>query len=147
MEFRETIQADLKVAMKAGRKDAVRTLRMLSAAVKNKEIELGHALTADEAVAVVRSGVKQRNDAIAQYRDAGRAELAEQEAEEVTVLEQYLPAALPEQELEDIVTRAIADLGASGMKDMGTVMKSVMAAVAGRADGSAVSAKVREKLA
>jgi len=147
MEFRDTIQADLKAAMKAGQKDAVRTLRMLMAVVKNKEIELGRPLGADDAIAVVRSGIKQRKEAIAQFRDGGRVELAEQEEAEAAVLERYLPAALPEQELESIVTRVIADLGASGMKDMGGVMKQVLAEVAGRADGAAVSAKVRERLA
>jgi len=133
--------------MKSGDKAALGTLRMVSAALKNRKIELLRELTDEDALAVIRTGIKQRRDAITQFRDGGRAELAAQEEAEVAVLERYLPAQMPDAELDAIVARVIADSGATGMKDMGGVMKQVLTEVAGRADGSAVSARVKQRLA
>ncbi|MDH4229423.1 MAG: GatB/YqeY domain-containing protein [Nitrospirota bacterium] len=147
MTLRETIQEDTKAAMKSGDKAALGTLRMVSAALKNRKIELLRELTDEDALAVIRTGIKQRRDAITQFRDGGRAELAAQEEAEVAVLERYLPAQMPDAELDAIVARVIADSGATGMKDMGGVMKQVLTEVAGRADGSAVSARVKQRLA
>lgn len=147
MTLRDRIQDDLKAALKGGRKDAVRTLRMLQAAVKNREIELRHPLSDDEFIRVVQGQVKQRKDAIAQYQAGNRPDLVAQEQAEADLLAGYLPEPLDEAELEAIVDAAVRELGASGMKDMGAVMKQVLAACAGRAEGAVVSAKVRARLA
>lgn len=132
--------------MKAGEKDAVRTLRMVGAAIKNREIELRHELADEDVVRVVQGAVKQRKEAIAQYRQGGRDDLVAQEQAEVGVLERYLPEQLSDEELDGIVEGAIRELAATGLKDMGAVMKRVLAACAGRVDGARVNAKVRERL-
>jgi uncharacterized protein YqeY len=145
--LRERIQGDLKSALKAGDKDAVRTLRMVEAALKNKQIELRRDLNDAEVVQAVQGGIKQRRDSIAQYEKGGRADLVAQEEAEVAVLTEYLPAQLSEAELTALVEAAIADVGATGPKDLGAVMKQVMAKAAGRAEGGRINALVRAKLA
>lgn len=145
--LRERIQGDLKSALKAGDKAAVRTLRMVEAALKNKQIELRRDLSDAEVVQAVQGGIKQRRDSIAQYGKGGRADLVAQEEAEVTVLTRYLPAQLSEAELTALVEAAIAEVGATGPKDLGAVMKQVMAKAAGRAEGGRINALVRAKLA
>ena len=145
--LRERIQGDLKSALKAGDKDAVRTLRMVEAALKNKQIELRRDLSDAEVVQAVQGGIKQRRDSIAQYEKGGRADLVAQEEAEVAVLTRYLPAQLSEAELTALVEAAIAEVGATGPKDLGAVMKQVMAKAAGRAEGGRINALVRAKLA
>jgi uncharacterized protein YqeY len=147
MTFRDRIQDDLKAALKEGRKDAVRTLRMLQAALKNREIEVRHPLNDDEVTRVIQGQVKQRNDSIAQYEAGNRPDLVAQERAEADLLAAYLPEPLSEAELDGLVDAAIREVGAGGMKDMGAVMKHVLAACGGRADGSVVNAKVRARLA
>ncbi|MFQ5508780.1 MAG: GatB/YqeY domain-containing protein [Leptospirillia bacterium] len=147
MGLRERIQADLKVAMKAGEKGVVGTLRMLQAALKNREIELRRPLEDAEETAIVQTAIKQRKDSRAQYEAGGRQDLADQEKFEIEVIQAYLPPQLSDEALERIVDAAVSETGATGMKDMGAVMKCVLARCAGQADGSTVSAKVREKLA
>lgn len=147
MTLRERIQGDLKSALKAGRKDAVRTLRMLEAALKNKQIELRRELTDAEVVQAVQGGIKQRRDSIAQYEKGGRDDLVAQERAEVEVLTEYLPAQLTDAELEAMVQAAITEVGATGLGDLGAVMKHVMAKAAGRAEGGRINALVRAKLA
>ena len=147
MALRERIQEDLKAALKGGRKDALRALRMLQAGLKNREIELRRPLTDDDVVKAVQGAVKQRKDSITQFQAGGRADLVAQEQAEVDVLSAYLPAQLGAAELEALVDAAIAEVGATGPKDMGAVMKRAMALCAGKADGSAVNALVRAKLA
>jgi uncharacterized protein YqeY len=137
----------LKSALKAGRKDALRTLRMLEAALKNKQIELRRELSDAEVVQAVQGGIKQRRDSIAQYEKGGRDDLVAQERAEVEVLTDYLPAQLSDAELEAMVQAAITEVGASGMGDLGAVMKQVMAKAAGRAEGGRINALVRAKLA
>lgn len=146
MPLAEKIQEDIKSAMKSGQKDAVGALRMLSSALKNKQIELQRPLADDDVVRVVQSAIKQRKDAAQQFDDAGRGELAAKERAEVVVFEAYLPAQLSDAELEGLVEQAVAAVGATGPKDMGAVMKHVLAACAGRAEGAVVSAKVRARL-
>jgi uncharacterized protein YqeY len=147
MALRERIQDDLKSALKGGRKDALRALRMLQAGLKNREIELRRPLEDDDVLKVIQGAVKQRKDSIAQYEAGGRDDLVAQERAELDVLSAYLPEQLGQAELEALVDAAIAEVGASGPKDMGAVMKRALALCAGRADGAAVNALVRAKLA
>ena len=143
MSLAEQIRADVTAAMKAGERDRVSALRLvLSEMQKASKEDAG----ADEQ-AVLRRERKRRREAEAAYRDAGRAELAEQEAFEAGVIEAYLPAELSDAELDGLIQDAIATTGASSPRDMGRVIKSVIEASGGRADGKRVSARAREALA
>jgi uncharacterized protein len=137
----DTVKADLTDAMRAGDRDRVGRLRLLLSELQKAEKEG----TSDE-VAVLRRERKRRLDAAEQFRDAGRSELAESEEAEASLIEAYLPAELSDDELRKLVEDAVASSGASSPKDMGAVMKAVMPAVGGRADGKRVSAHVREVL-
>ncbi len=130
--------------------DAVRlsTLRMLKAALMNREIERGHTLDDGESLQVVASLVKQRKDSIEQFTQGGRLELADKERAEIHVLETYLPAAAEPAVVEKAVADAIQETGATSPKDMGRVMKVVLARLAGQTiDGKAINELVRRKLA
>ena len=147
MSLSKQIVSDLTAAMKA--QDAARTstLRMVKAAMMNRQIEKGSELNDDDMQKLLRSLVKQRRDSIEQYEKAGRQELVDKEAAEIAVIETYLPAAASREEIEQAVAAAIAETGASSMKDMGGVMKAVQAALAGKnADGRLVSEVVKTKL-
>ena len=148
MSLKERITGDMTAAMKA--KDAARlsTLRMVKAAVQNREIEKGGELSDEELTKALQSLVKQRRDSVEQYEKAGRAELAEKERAEIAVIEEYLPRAASREEIERAVAEVIAETGASSMKEMGAVMKAALARLAGRnADGKTVSEVVKSKLA
>jgi uncharacterized protein YqeY len=126
---------------------AARTLRMLKAALMNREVERGRALDDGEARQVVSALVKQRRDSIEQFTKGGRKDLADKETAEIAILEGYLPPAVDAVELEKAVDAAIASTGATSAKDMGRVMKAVMADLAGKTvDGKAVNELVRRKL-
>ena len=148
MPLNEKIAADLTAAMKA--KDAPRlsALRMLKAAVMNKGmVEKGRDLEDAEVLQVVASLVKQRRDSIDQFAKAGRTDLVDKETAEIAILEHYLPPAVSAEEIEAAVDAAIAETGATSVKDMGKVMKAVMPKLAGKnADGKAVNDAVRRKL-
>jgi len=147
MLLKSQIDSHLTEAMKA--KDALRTstLRMVKAAVKNREIEKGEDLSDDELMKVLRGLVKQRRDSVEQYEKAGRQELAAKEASEIEIIEAYLPQAAPVAEIEQAVAVAIAEIGATSMREMGAVMKSAQARLAGRnADGKTLSELVKAKL-
>ena len=147
MSLKQRIVSDMTAAMKA--KDAARTstLRMVKAAVQNREIEKGGELTEDELTRTLQSLVKQRRDSVEQYEKAGRAELAEKERAEIVVIEEYLPQAATREEIERAVEEAVAETGASSMKEMGAVMKAAQARLAGRSvDGRAVSEIVKARL-
>ena len=147
MSLEQTLTGDIGTAMKA--KDATRltALRMLKSALMNKSIEKGRALEGAEELQVVASLVKQRRDSIEQFNAGGRADLAAKEEAEIAVLETYLPPAVSAEELDQAVTKAITDTGATGAKDMGRVMKAVMAALSGKTvDGKKVNELVRTKL-
>jgi uncharacterized protein YqeY len=146
MGLRENIDADVKDALKSGAKDKLSTLRMLSAALKNKQIDKRRPLTEEEVIETVRSLIKQRKDSIEQFLKGGRQDLVDKESAEVTVLEGYLPQQLSREEIEAMVRDAIAQTGAQGAKDMGKVMKAVLAATGGRADGKLVSELVKHAL-
>ena len=147
MTLPEKIQSEMQDAMRS--KDALRlgVLRMMKAAVKNKEIEKMKALEEAEVIAVLNTLVKQRKDSIEQFRKGGREELASKEESEIKVIEEYLPAAATEDEIRLAVEEAIAETGAASVKDMGRVMKAAMTRLAGKtADGSRISQLVKEML-
>ena len=135
----DKLMEDMKAAMKAHDMSSVNTLRGVIAKVKDLTVNAGKDMTDDVAVAVIAKAVKQREESIAQFTAAGRAELAENEKKEMAVLVKYLPQQLSEAEVADVVKAVVAETGASSKKDMGRVMKEVMARVKGQADGKLVS--------
>src|SRR5688572_30649132 len=139
MSLKERITSDMTAAMKARESERLSTLRMVKAAVQNREIEKGGELSEEELVKALQSLVKQRRDSVEQYEKAGRTELAEKEKAEIAVIEEYLPQAASLEEIERAVAEAIAETGATSMKEMGAVMKAAQARLAGRnADGRTV---------
>jgi uncharacterized protein YqeY len=148
MALKDQITADMTAAMKA--KDAARTstLRMLKAAIMNREKEGGDALTDEDVTKLLRSQMKQRRDSVEQYQKADRQDLVDKEQAELAIIETYLPQAASQEDIDRAVGSAIEETGASSMKDMGAVMKAAMAKLAGKnADGKAVSESVKSKLA
>lgn len=147
MSLKEQIISDLTDAMKAKDAGRLSTLRMVKANLMNRQIEKGGELTDEEVAKALQSLVKQRRDSIEQYEKAGRTELAEKEAAEISHIEAYLPQAATPEEIAAAVEAAISETGASSMKDMGTVMKAAMANLVGKsADGKLVSEIVRSRL-
>ena len=147
MSLSKQIVADLTASMKAQDASRTSTLRMVKAAMMNRQIEKGAELDDDDMQKLLRSLVKQRRDSIEQYEKAGRQELVAKETAEIEVIEAYLPQAASQAEIEAAVTAAIAETGATSMKDMGKVMKTAQAALAGKnADGRAISEAVKAKL-
>ena len=143
----ERIEAELKEAMRARDEPRVATLRLTLSALRAAEKELQRPLSGDEELQVLQRERKRRIESVRAFREAGRVEQAEREEAEFHILEGLMPAPLSEPELERIVDDAIAENGATSMRDMGRVMADVMPQIAGRADGSAVGQLVREKLA
>jgi uncharacterized protein len=133
--MRARIESDLKSALKAGEKRRVGTLRLLLSALQNEKIGAGRDLTDEEIEAVIRRAVKQRRESIDQYTKGGREDLARAEAEELALLEAYLPAGLSDSEVEAEIRRIIDEKGFSASRDVGLVMKELMAAHRGRVDG------------
>jgi len=146
MGLRERIDTDIKTALKSGAKEKLSTLRMLSAALKNKQIDKRRELTEDEVSETVRTLIKQRRDSIEQFGKGGRQDLVDKETAEVVVLEAYLPQQLSREELEVMVRDSVTQAGAQGAKDMGKVMKVLIPLVGGRADGKLVSELVKQAL-
>ena len=146
MSLKARIQDDMKAAMKGGDKARLGVIRLLAAAIKQKEVD--ERVTLDDAavLAIIEKQIKQRKDSVSQYQAGGRQDLADAESAEIVILEAYLPARLSEAELEQIIGDAIASTAAAGPKDMGKVMGAVKPQVAGRADMGAVSAKIKAKL-
>jgi uncharacterized protein len=131
----EKIRADMTAAMKAQEKERLSVIRMLQSAIKNEQINAGHELSDEEALSVIRKAVKQRQDSIEQYTNAGRAELADKERSEMELLKTYMPPELSDEELESGLRDIIATTGAQSKKDLGKVMKEATARFKGRADG------------
>lgn len=144
---KDQIRERTTAALKAGDKVTVGALRMLTAAIVNREKEIGHELSGDEIGEVATKEVKKRTESIEAFTAAGRTELADKEAAERAVLQEYAPAQLDEAAVDALIDEAIAATGASGPGDMGAVMGAVMGAAKGQTDGRAVQAKVRERLA
>jgi len=146
VQFSEKLSDDYKDALRSGDKIKVSILRMIKAAVKNREIEKGSLLSDDEIYAVFRSFVKRANESIEQFSKAGRMDLAEKEKEELSIMQVYLPLQPGEDEIRKLVKEIISETGAAGPKEMGKVMKAVMAKTKGLADGKLVSNLVKEML-
>jgi uncharacterized protein YqeY len=147
MPLRDQINDDVKAAMRQG--DAARrdALRLLTAALKQKEVDDRKSLADADVVAVIDKMIKQRRDAIAQFRQGGRTDLADKEQFEISVLERYMPAALSDADIDAAIAAAIAEAGAKDPSDMGKVMGPLKAKLAGRADMARVSARVKARLA
>lgn len=147
MGLREQILDDIKTAMKNKEADRLSAIRMLQAAVKNREIELRpNAITEQEVMSVVRKLAKQRKDSIEEFKKAGRDDLVAKENFELGVLEAYLPAQMSADQVAKIVEEAIKSLNATSAKQMGAVIKEVMAKTGGQADGKMISEMVKAKL-
>jgi uncharacterized protein YqeY len=142
----ETLQQDMKSALRSGAKTELSAIRMLLAAIKKKEIDEQSALSDDQILGVIEKLIKQGRDSRDQFAAAGRAELAAKESAEIELFERYLPRSLSADEVEALIQGAIAETGASEAKDMGRVMAAIKAGAAGRIDMAAVSARVREIL-
>lgn len=149
MSISEQIQKDMVDAMRSREELRLSTLRMVKAAIKNKEIDKRAPLDDKETQQVLSTLIKQRRDAIEQFTKGGRQELADKEAAEIKLIENYLPKAMGEEQIAEVVKATIAEMGSPGMKDMGTVMKNVMAklsATGARVDGKVVSELVKKGL-
>jgi uncharacterized protein YqeY len=147
MSLRDQINTELKDAMRGGdarRRDA---LRLLTAALKQKEVDERKTLGDADVVATIEKMIKQRRDSITQFRQGGRADLADNEQFEISVLERYMPQALSDAEVDAAIAATISEVGAKGPADMGKVMGPLKAKLAGRADMGKVSAQVKQKLA
>jgi uncharacterized protein len=148
MTLSDQLTRDIADAMKAREQLRVSALRMAKAALMNASVAKGRDLQENEAQQVLAQLIKQRRDSIEQFQAAGRTDLVDRETAEIAVLERYAPPGVSADDLDRAVTAAIAETGAAGPKDMGRVMKAVMAALAGRTvDGKAVNELVRKKLA
>jgi len=146
MALIDDIQADLKAAMTARENFKRDTLRLIMSDLKNKQIELGRDLKDEDTLSVITKAKKSRQDSLEQYTEAGREDLATIERGELEVISVYLPGEMGEDELREIVTAAVAEVGATEPKDMGALMKVLMPKVKGRADGKAVQRIVMELL-
>jgi uncharacterized protein YqeY len=148
MRLRDKISEDLMSAMKAKEAERLSVLRMMKAAVRNKEIDLRQELEDAQVLQVLLTMIRQRRDSVDQYSKGGRLDLSEKEAAEIKIIEQYLPAAPTDEEIGSVVEAAIAETGATSLKDMGKVMKACMARFSGRPiDGGKVNELVKAKLA
>ena len=146
MSIAETLNQDMKAALRAGNKLELGAIRMAIAAIKKQEIEQRSELSDDAIIGVLGKLIKQGRDAQQQFESGGRDELAAKEAAEVAVFERYMPKALSEAEVEALIQRAIETTGASSIKDMGKVMGAIKGEAGGRADLGAISGRVREVL-
>jgi uncharacterized protein len=147
MSLKEQIDADLKQALREGDETRKTTLRLLMSAVHNAEIEKGEALDDGGVLATIVKQVKQRHDSAEEFRRGNRQDLVDKEESEAAVLRAYLPPAMSREEIEAAARKVIAEVGATGPRDMGNVMGPLTAQLRGRADGSEISAVVRELLA
>lgn len=146
MSLKQQITEDMKCAMKARQTDKLSTIRMLLAAMKQVEVDERVALDDNRIIAIITKMVKQRQDSVRIYREAGRNDMADKEAAEITVLQAYLPQQLSDDEIATAVAKAITQTGANGMADMGKVMGVLKQELAGRADMAMVSRVLKEKL-
>lgn len=146
MSLKQQILDDIKAAMKAGEKDRLMVLRMLAAAIKQREVDERVEMDDAQTLAVVEKMIKQRRESISQYEAGGRPELAAKEQSEIGILEPYLPEQLSQLELDKLIEDAIATTGATEMKDMGKVMGLLKPRIQGRADMAVVSAQIKARL-
>jgi len=144
--LKQRIQDDMKAAMKAGEKDRLGVIRLILAAIKQIEVDQRIVLDEAQTLAVLDKMLKQRRDSIAQYTAAGRTDLADVESAEVAIIQDYMPQALTDDEIEAMIAEAIAETGAAGMAGMGKVMAVLKPKMQGRADMAQVSARIKAKL-
>lgn len=145
-ELKLRLQSDMKSAMKAGEKDKLGVIRLILAAIKQREVDERIELDDAAVLAVLDKMVKQRRESISQFEAAHREDLAEVERAEITVIQAYLPSPLTDDEIADLIAKAIEETGAAGPSGMGKVMAVIRAPMQGRADMTVVSAKVKQQL-
>jgi uncharacterized protein YqeY len=146
MSLKARLTDDMKTAMKAGEKDRLGVIRLVLAAIKQKEVDERIEMTDPLVLAVLEKMVKQRKESITQFESGGRADLVAKERAELAIVQAYLPSQLSDAELDALIAEAVASTGAASIKDMGKVMGVVKAKAQGRADMSAVSARIKQKL-
>ena len=146
MTLKERITEDMKTAMRSAEKERLGVIRMLQAAIKQREVDERITLDDAQVLAVLEKMLKQRRESITQYEAGGRADLAAKESAEISVLQAYMPAQLSESELDALIAAAIAQTGAASIKDMGKVMGILRPQLQGRADMGAVSARIKARL-
>lgn len=146
MSLKVRIQEDVKNAMRARQREQLGVLRLVTAAIKQKEVDERVDLDDEQVLAILDKMVKQRRESLEQFQKAGRDDLAKQEVFELELIQGYLPEPLSEAELADLINSAISDLGASSIRDMGSVMNALRGQVQGRADMKAVSQAVKTQL-
>jgi uncharacterized protein YqeY len=144
--LKNRIQEDVKEAMKAKNKDRLGTLRLITAEIKQREVDERSELDNSQILAILDKMIKQRRDAIVQYEKAGRQELADQEKREIAVIETYLPESLSEHEITAMIEDAIKKSGASSMREMGKIIGMLKPKLQGRADMGKVSAQIKQRL-
>jgi uncharacterized protein YqeY len=146
MTLKERISEDMKTAMRSGEKDRLAVIRLLQAAIKQREVDERITLDDAQVTAVLEKMIKQRKESVVAFEKGGRADLVAKENSEIAVLQPYLPAQLSDAELDTLIAEAIASTGAASIKDMGKVMGVVKGKAAGKADMGAVGARIKAKL-
>ncbi|MDE1922206.1 MAG: GatB/YqeY domain-containing protein [Gammaproteobacteria bacterium] len=146
MSLKERITDDMKAAMRSGEKERLGLIRMITAAIKQREVDERITLDDGQVIVVLEKMIKQRKESLQQFQAGNRQDLADKEAAEITLLQTYLPTALAEAEIDALIASSIAAAGATGIKDMGKVMALIKAKAQGRADMAAVGAKIKAKL-
>ena len=146
MSLKERITDDMKAAMRSGQKERLGAIRMITAAIKQREVDERVTLDDAQVLSVIEKMIKQRKESLAQFQSGNRPDLAEKESAEIALLQSYLPAQLSDAELDQMIAEAIAATGAASVKDMGKVMGIIKSKAAGRADMGAVGAKIKAKL-
>ena len=146
MALKDRVTEDMKTAMRAGEKERLATIRLILAAVKQREVDERITLDDSQVLAAIEKMIKQRKEAITQFEAGGRADLVAKETAEIAILHGYLPAQMSDAEIDALIAEAIASTGAASIKDMGKVMGAVKAKAQGRVDMGAVSARIKQKL-
>jgi uncharacterized protein YqeY len=146
MSLKQQLTEDMKTAMRGGDKDRLGVIRLILAAVKQREVDERIELDDTQTIAVLEKMLKQRKDSVSQYASAGREDLADVERAEMAVIEAYLPAKLSDAEIDALIDAAIAETGASSARDMGKVVAAVKTKAAGRADMAQVSGRIKARL-
>lgn len=146
MSLKERITDDMKAAMRSGEKERLGAIRMITAAIKQREVDERVTLDDTQVLSVIEKMIKQRKESLAQFQSGNRPDLAEKESAEIALLQSYLPAQLSDAELDQMIAEAITATGAASVKDMGKVMGIIKSKAAGRADMGAVGAKIKAKL-
>ncbi len=147
MEIREKLMSDMKTAMREKDQVKLESIRFLQAAIKNREIEVRpDPISAEDVMAVIKKSVKQRKESIEQYKNANRQDLVDKETTELKIIESYLPSQMSKDQVEALVLQTITEMNAKSIKDMGPVMKAVIAKSAGTADNKLVSEIIKTKL-